>query len=240
MTLPGINMTLSLPHPVLNNQPPPQSPFTSYRRLWLDRILSHFTPEMTGIVVDLGGKRANKRGCFHPPEEQATLWVYINLEMTTRPDIFADVMAAPLPAQSADVILCTEVLEHLSHPEACVEEIQRLLKPGGLALVSTPFLYPIHADPYDFQRFTFDGLKLLFASFANLELIPMGSFWGTLGMLLDIGLPGIQGDGLQHKALRRTLHWLAWKLYALDLSRSPENNMLWQNFTTGYFIKAIK
>jgi hypothetical protein len=58
--------------------------------------------------------------------------------------------------------------------------------------------------------------------------------------LLDIGILGIKGDDIQHKVLRRTLHWLAWRLYALDLSRSPEENPLWQKFTTGYFLKAVK
>lgn len=217
-----------------------QLTFTSYRRLWLDDLLKRFSPEIRGAVVDLGGKRHNKRGSFNPPENQANSWWYINLELTTRPDIYADVAAVPLPNESADVILCTEVLEHLHHPQACVNEIWRILKSGGLALVSVPFMYPVHADPYDFQRFTAAGLCHLFNRFSAIEVIPMGGFWGTLGMLLEIGIPGIQGNGLQFKILRRTLGWLSKKLYALDLSRSPEQNPVWQKFTTGYFLKVVK
>jgi SAM-dependent methyltransferase len=217
-----------------------QAVFTSYRRLWLDYFLNYFSPEIRGTVVDFGGKRHNKRGTFKPPENQAEAWWYINLELTTKPDIYADVTATPLQNESADVIVCTEVLEHIHRPQACVNEIWHILKPGGLAVVSVPFIYPVHADPNDFQRFTADGLCHLFNKFSKIEIFSMGGFWGTLGMLLEIGVPGIRGNSVQNKILRRTLVWLSRKLYALDISRSPEQNPIWQKFTTGYFIRVIK
>lgn len=227
-----------------STQPSPaavwQKTYVSYRRLWLDFYLEQFAPDMRGVVFDLGGKRENKRGSFQPPEAQATQWWYLNLELSTRPDIFGDVTQLPLPAASADVVLCTEVLEHLRHPAACVAEIERLLKPGGIALVSAPFIFPIHADPYDFQRFTADGLRQLFGAFASLEILPMGAFWGTLGMFLEIGLSGLTGQRLHHKLTRRSLGWLSRRLCALDLVRWPETQPLWQKFPTGYFLKAIK
>jgi SAM-dependent methyltransferase len=217
-----------------------QKTYVSYRRLWLDYYLEQFSPEMRGTVFDLGGKRENKRGSFRPPEAQAAQWWYLNLGLSTRPNILGDVTQLPLEAASADVILCTEVLEHLRHPAACVAEIERLLKPGGTALVSIPFIFPIHADPDDFQRFTADGLRQLFGAFASLEILPMGAFWGTLGMFLEIGLLGLSGQELHHKLTRRSLSWLSQRLCALDLERWPETQATWQKFTTGYFIKANK
>jgi SAM-dependent methyltransferase len=212
----------------------------SYRRLWLDCSLESYSTEMRGKVIDMGGKKENKRGIFHPPEENALAWWYVNLEMKTRPNIFGDVSRMPFKGECADVIICTEVLEHLETPAACADEIYRLLRPGGTAFISVPFIYPIHADPHDFQRFTADGLRILFHKFSLLEITSMGGYLGTLGMLLEIGIPGIAGQGIHKKILRRSLSWLAQTLCLLDLSRPAWSNPIWQKFTTGYFVKAIK
>jgi len=114
----------------------------TYRRMWLDACLNAFSNEMRGVVFDLGGKRENKRGSFQPPERKAKAWWYLNLDWITKPNIFADVTATPLKTASVDCILCTEVLEHLRDPQACVDEIHRLLRDDGLAFASTPFFLP--------------------------------------------------------------------------------------------------
>jgi SAM-dependent methyltransferase len=62
--------------------------------------------------------------------------------------------ALPLGPGTADVVMCTEVLEHVPDPEGALGELRRILKPGGLAVVTTPFLYPLHEEPWDFQRLT--------------------------------------------------------------------------------------
>jgi SAM-dependent methyltransferase len=213
--------------------------FTSYRRFWLDYLLNAFSLEMHGAVVDFGGKRQNKRGSFNPPEDQADTWWYINLELTTKPDIFADVAAVPLPNESADVILCTEVLEHIQHPQICVNEIWRILKPGGLAFVSVPFMYPVHADPFDFQRFTDTGLQTMFGGFRTVEIIPMGGYLGVMGLFTELGLGGIKGQQIHKKMLRRLLTALAHWLYAQDLAANQQPEA-WTKFTTGYFLRAAK
>lgn len=213
---------------------------SSYRRLWLDFCLDKYSDEMRGKVIDMGGKKENKRGSFHPPEDNAKAWWYVNLEISTNPNIICDVSKMPLKNDCADVIICTEVIEHLEYPTACSDEIYRLLRPGGVAFVSVPFMYPIHADPYDFQRFTADGLRSFLRRFSFIEIIPMGGYLGTLGMLLEIGIPGITGQGLHKKIIRRSLYWLTKALCSLDLSRPDWANPIWQKFTTGYFVKVIK
>lgn len=116
--------------------------YVTYRRLWLDSLLSSLAREMRGIVVDLGGKRENKRGAFAPPEGQARSWWYVNLDMGTKPNIYADVTRVPLTGRRVDCIVCTEVLEHLPDPQACVDEIHRLLCDGGWSLLRRPFSTP--------------------------------------------------------------------------------------------------
>ncbi len=214
--------------------------YVTYRRLWLDACLNTFADEMRGVVLDLGGKRENKRGAFRPPENEARAWRYLNLDWTTRPDIFADITRVPLSSASADCILCTETLEHLQNPQACVDEIHRLLREDGLAFASTPFVYPVHADPYDFQRFTEDGLRYLFRDFKSVEVFRMGGYFGVLGLLCELGILGEEGKTLISKIMRWFLKWLSRGLCSLDLARYDKENANRQKFTTGYFVKAIR
>jgi len=195
----------------------PSKDYVTYRRLWLDAMLTAFAREMRGVVVDLGGKRNNKRGTFSPPEEQARAWWYVNLDLSTCPNIFADVTCVPMQAQTLDCILCTEVLEHLSDPQACVDEMYRLLRDGRLVLASVPFFYPVHADPYDFQRFTEEGLCHLFRSFSSVEVLRMGGYTGVLGLLIEIGIAGVEGNTPARKFVRWAMKWVSRWLWWYDM-----------------------
>ena len=214
--------------------------YVTYRRLWLDSCLTAFSNEMRGIVIYLGGKRQNKRGSFQPPEHEAQAWWYLNLDLHTKPNMFADVTETPLKTSSIDCILCTEVLEHLPDPQACVDEIYRLLCADGLVFASTPFFYPVHADPYDFQRFTEDGLRLLFKNFKSVEVYRMGGYAGVLGLILELGIPGLSGKLYFNKFIRWSMKWISRLLFRYDLRLIRKENASWQKFTTGYFVKAVK
>ena len=67
----------------------------------------------------------------------------------------------PFETNSFDLALLVEVLEHLEQPEKAVEELARVLKVGGQAIVSMPFAFRIHGDPLDFTRWTEDKLRLV-------------------------------------------------------------------------------
>ncbi len=214
--------------------------YVTYRRLWLDSCLNAFTGEMRGTVLDLGGKRENKRGLFQPPEHQAQTWWYVNLDRETTPNIFADVTRTPLEDQSMDCVLCTEVLEHLPNPQSCVDEVHRLLRNDGTAFVSVPFFYPVHADPYDFQRFTEDGLRRLFREFKSVEVHRMGGYAGSLGLMIELGIAGLDGKSISHGILRWAMKWISRGLCWYDLSIFGRESSSWQKFTTGYFLRVIR
>ncbi len=61
-------------------------------------------------------------------------------------------MAYELPAEdnSFDSAICTAVLEHLEEPELAIKECFRVLKPGGIAVYSVPFIWHLHEEPRDF------------------------------------------------------------------------------------------
>ncbi|MEC4813516.1 MAG: class I SAM-dependent methyltransferase [Scytonema sp. PMC 1069.18] len=97
-----------------------------------------------------------------------------NLQGTV--EIVADISAIPLPDETFDVIICTEVLEHSFEPHKALQELSRLLKPSGAILITTPFCYPLHEIPYDFSRITpfYIQYWLPKLGFKQPEIISMG------------------------------------------------------------------
>jgi SAM-dependent methyltransferase len=84
-------------------------------------------------------------------------------------DIVGDIHALPIADNSYDCVFCTGTLEHVERPWDAVEELLRVLKPGGVVHIDVPFMQGYHADPTDYWRFTLDGLRLLCKDFTELE-----------------------------------------------------------------------
>jgi ubiquinone/menaquinone biosynthesis C-methylase UbiE len=85
------------------------------------------------------------------------------------PGVQADAARLPFRSAAFDCVIATAVLEHVPHPQRVVREVHRVLRPGGLFYVEVPFLEGFHADPDDFQRFTFRGLEVLLRRFHILD-----------------------------------------------------------------------
>ena len=94
--------------------------------------------------------------------------------------IVADVESVPLPDGSIARIVSNNVLEHVKEPGKAVAEMYRLLEGGGLAYIATPFLYPFHYSPSDYQRWTKEGLIELLNEF---EIIEIGTRAGPFSAL---------------------------------------------------------
>lgn len=75
-----------------------------------------------------------------------------------------------IPESHFDVVVCTEVLEHTLNPFKAVDEIFRILKKGGIALISVPYNFRIHGPLPDCWRFTEHGLKVLFDEYTIIKL----------------------------------------------------------------------
>ena len=96
-----------------------------------------------GRVLDVGCGAASYRDLF----PQTT-----TLDIAARDGVKVDIIAdahdlSQIPDASFDIVLCTEVLEHLHTPERAIAEFRRVLKPQGLLLLSTRFIFPLHDVP---------------------------------------------------------------------------------------------
>lgn len=105
-------------------------------------------------------------------------------------DLFGTAYAIPADDSSFDSALCTAVLEHLEEPEQAIRECHRVLKPGGTAIYSVPFIWHLHEEPRDFFRYSKYGLDHLFtkAGFEVLEIRALSGFWVTFGQLFVYNL----------------------------------------------------
>ena len=102
-------------------------------------------------VVDIGCGTKPFRGLFAGGCD----YLGVDFDGRSAADLVHD-LGQPLPLEdgSADVVLLSEVIEHVPDPELLLAEAARLLRPGGELFVSAPFAFPIHGRPYDFRRFT--------------------------------------------------------------------------------------
>lgn len=148
----------------------------------------------TGTLLDIGA--ADRWIAAYLPAEVR----YIALDYPTtgrdlygaRPDVFGDGARLPFSDASLDGVTCLEVLEHVPDPAVVIAEIARVLRPGGRAWVSMPFLYPVHDAPFDFQRYTSHGMHrdLTRAGLQVTMLRQTGNAVRTAGMLACLAIAG--------------------------------------------------
>jgi SAM-dependent methyltransferase len=97
--------------------------------------------------------------------------------------LVGDLGAMPLRDGSVDGILCESVLEHVPEARSAFGEIGRVLKPGGRAFLTLPFLWPYHAAPHDYWRWTKPGVV---RELASLEIVELGLFGGPTTTLVNV------------------------------------------------------
>jgi SAM-dependent methyltransferase len=107
---------------------------------------------LTGRVLDLGGdRRSGYRRRINVDGSIET----VNLSDAAGADHISD-LEQPLtfPSETYDHVLCVNTLEHICRDVALMEEMIRLLKPGGSLHISVPFCHRVHGSPRDFHRHT--------------------------------------------------------------------------------------
>lgn len=134
---------------------------------------------------------------------------YVGLDVAPGPHVDVVSPAETLPFADArfDAVLCTQVLEHVLDPPAVLSEIHRVLKPGGIALVSTHGTAAYHPHPTDLWRWTQEGLVKVVrdsGEWAGVDLHPAGGTLACFGYLLSFYLAGAL-DQRAAAPLRRAL-----------------------------------
>ena len=142
-----------------------------------------------GSVLDIG---CGDKPFYHSLKNQINHYIALDhlasKNSINAVDIFATADNLPFIDSSFDVVLLTQVLEHLEEPALALSEIKNVLKQNGILIISVPFLYPVHEAPRDFYRFTEFGIKYLAnkAGFSIEVIKPVSGFWITFFSFLSI------------------------------------------------------
>ena len=208
----------------------------SVRRQRLDRDLEGEAGILRGRVLEIGCGRLGRRGRFRPPNDGISKWVYVDRDLARVPHVCADAAHLPVRAAVFDTAVCLEVLEYVWDPASVLNEIKRLLKPGGMLLLSTPFLHRIDAVD-DYWRFTEPALRRLLreAGFDVVQCVAQGSAFAVATSVLRYAV-SVQRTWIR-RALSIALRPFFAGLLAADSSSARRRPAL-GTFTPGYVVGA--
>ncbi|MAT50403.1 MAG: hypothetical protein CMK32_04370 [Porticoccaceae bacterium] len=148
---------------------------------YLYRSLKRLLPNTIGdTVLDVGCGEMPYRMWFSRPVRH----IGIDTQPGEGVDYVIDgVSQWPLESESVDIVLCTQVLEHVEDLPLVLEEISRVLRSEGTLIASFPFLYNEHGAPNDYRRFSAHGAKLLWPGWRVVSLERQGGVGSTLAVL---------------------------------------------------------
>lgn len=204
-------------------------------RQHMESFLARYATEKR--VLDLGSGGSSYQRFF--PNR-----LTVDIDPARKPNVVADAHNLPFKDGEFEVVLSTEMLEHVKDPFQVERELRRVTASGGVLILSTRFVFPLHDTPHDYFRFTKYGLKELFKEWEIVELSGETKNFSTIGALLQRIC--FQSRLRFNKITKVSLFFIAWCLTHLDwLTREefgdikrgvPETELM----PTGYYLVCRK
>ena len=144
--------------------------------------------------------------------------ITLEIEANSNVDIVGDGHQLPFHDNVFDAIINEAVLEHVLEPKQIVDEIYRVLKPGGYVCAAVPFLQGFHASPHDYQRYTVPGFNHLFSAFIKIESGACAGPTASLHWIFReyVGLMLSFGNLLAAKIISLIIGWLTFPIILID------------------------
>jgi SAM-dependent methyltransferase len=182
-------------------------------------ILNALTEQLAdfhGTCLDVGCGRMPYKSLILAAPGKVKRYIGMDLRADLRHPAYAQLNAAdldwdgrtiPLDPSTVDCALATEVFQYFHDLERVMQEVIRVLKPGGLFFFTLPFLWPLHDSPYDQFRYTPFALKRLLeqAGFCQIQMKAMGGWDASLAQMIGLWVRRRPMNGL----LRRVTSKLA-------------------------------
>ena len=212
-------------------------------RRWLTTVFPvAVTGAPPGAVVDVGCGEQPFR-----PLVEANRRAYVGMDIAQNSSgtvsLLGDLEHVD-PATTYPIVLCTEVLEHVVDIDASFRGLRRLTMPGGLVLITVPFLFPEHLDPDDFRRLTGHGVAQLARDhgFSVVSIDRLGAAPDVIAtMLADVSVlppaPTLRSR-IKARILRACQAWLVSRLASASLAAHVQiNSNLY--LSSGIVLKAV-
>jgi len=216
----------------------------------------YFNPGLLGLIVNpfyiarkglynnlsfLGQKITGKTldvGCGTKPYEKLfNHSTYVGLEFYTGIDsekkvaeFYYDGKTFPFNESEFDSVVTNQVLEHVFNPDEFLGEINRVLKTNGKLLLTVPFVWDEHEQPYDYARYSSFGLKALLEKngFEILELRKSVNDYRVLVQLFNGYIYKITRQNIFIKNLALILVIAPVTIFGILISKLlPKNNDLY-------------
>lgn len=136
------------------------NPFYWARRP-LRREIEHCRTFFRGELLDVGCGTAPYRSLFPDCHYTGLEFDCEEMRQMGSADYYYDGKHFPFPPESFDGILSSQVLEHVFNPQEFLSECHRVLRNDGMMLITTPFVWDEHSQPYDFARYSSFGVAAL-------------------------------------------------------------------------------
>lgn len=134
-------------------------------------VRTYFPDATDKEILEVGSSDINGgiRHLFQNPKR------YVGMDLIQRAgvDLVLEARQAycwPLPADSFDLVISTNTLEHCTKPWLTMREMVRALRPGGLVCNVAPWRIHHHPEPLDCFRILADGMQSLMED-AGLEIL---------------------------------------------------------------------
>jgi SAM-dependent methyltransferase len=135
------------------------------------------------LIYDIGSKKVRQYKWGLPEGAKV---VTLDIDPDSEPDIVADAHDLNMiPDNSADCVVSICVIEHCAKPWVVMDEVFRILKPGGTVFIGVPFMFPFHADPIDNYRVSYKGIDILCERF---EKIASGFIRGPASCMTHLNI----------------------------------------------------
>jgi len=162
-----------------------------HQKLQFDReavvqFISRKVPPLLGhgrVVLDAGSGSIEEQFFRDLLHGSAALVHSCDIARRSGLDYQSDLQRMPVQSSSYDMVICTQVLEHVKHPYDVCREFFRILKPGGDLFVTVPQTQEMHDLPNHYFNYTYYGIKLVLeeTGFEVLEVEAQGGHFRMLG-----------------------------------------------------------
>jgi SAM-dependent methyltransferase len=158
-------------------------------RVYLQKISEEFANSVPAgsLVLDAGAGLGPYRPLYNHARYESADFEKVSKKYGDTTYVCDLTHRIPVEDNRFDFIIFNQVLEHLKEPLAALNELRRVLAPGGVILCTCALFYEQHEEPYDFFRYTRYGLSYLFEQAAfEIEIIDwLEGFFGTCGYMLE-------------------------------------------------------
>lgn len=197
---------------------------------WLAEDLDTL-PQGSKVLCIGGGGLLDGMIKDHP----ATDTISIDIDPGRKPDMVMDATNMSFDAGTFDAVYMMEVLEHVKDPQAALSEVHRVLKDDGRFVMSTPFVFGIHEEPWDFWRFTRYGLEHLLSGFEVGSIRARNHYYRSIIVLF---MRTIFSPGRKRQVIGAFAMVLGFPFFLMLMLLdwvSPDDRS-----TTGYFVTCHK